>query len=80
MIKLPPAYVASDGSRPKRNQSATATKKTLKLVEVSASMRGRKREYTHTDTMEAKTGLVHVTRARRAVMETEGFVSVWAMI
>ena len=40
MIKLPPAYVASDGSRPKRNQSATATKKTLNLKEVSTQ--GRK--------------------------------------
>lgn len=40
MIRLPPAYVASDGSRPKRNQSATATKKTLNLKEVSTQ--GRK--------------------------------------
>ena len=31
---------------------------------------------THTETIEAKTGLVHVTSARRAVMETGNFVSV----
>jgi hypothetical protein len=34
---------------------------------------------THTETMEAKTGLVHVTRARRAVIETGSFVSVGTM-
>jgi hypothetical protein len=31
---------------------------------------------THTETMDAKTGLVQVTSARRAVMETGSFVSV----
>ena len=35
---------------------------------------------THTEATEAKTGLVHVTRARRAVMETGVYVSVWTLI
>lgn len=79
MIKLPPAYVASDGSMPNKNQSATATKKTLNLLGISTRTRTRRVRNTHTETMEAKTGLVHVTSARSAVMETGSFVSVWTM-
>lgn len=79
MIKLPPAYVANDGSIPKRNQSATATKKTLNLLQVSTITRLQRVRNTHTETMEAKTGLVHVTSARRAVMETGRVVSVRKM-
>jgi len=80
IIRLPPAYVASDGSRPNRNQSATATKKTLNLLSVSARLRDREVSNTHTEATEAKTGLVHVTSARRAVIETRTRVSMWLIV
>lgn len=77
MIRVPPAYVASEGSRSKRNQSATATKKTLNLLDVSVTkaMEGRRVE-THTEATEAKTGLVQVTRTSSAVIDTEDVVSI----
>jgi hypothetical protein len=35
---------------------------------------------THTEATEAKTGLVHVTSARRAVIETRTRVSMWLIV
>lgn len=77
MIRVPPAYVASDGSRSKRNQSATATKKTLNLSNVSTrmEMEGLK-VCTYTEATEAKTGLVQVTSTSSAVIDTEDLVSI----
>jgi hypothetical protein len=45
MIIAPPEYVASDGSRPKSSQSATATKKTLNLLIVSERLRLEYRQW-----------------------------------